>query len=262
MLELDGLIIDMDGVLWRGPEPIPGLNAFFDTLQRLAIPFVLATNNSTSSIEQYVQKLAGFGLQVPPERIVTSAYATADYLLDQAEPGTPVYMVGEDGLHAALTSRGFRLSPDDARFVVAGLDRGLTYEKLAIAMRLIENGARFIGTNADRTLPTPQGLRPGAGTVLAAIATASGVEPLIVGKPEPLMIRQALRILDTAPERTAMVGDRLETDILAGKRAGTKTVLVLSGVARREELGESDVQPDWVLDDIGALAAALSQDED
>jgi 4-nitrophenyl phosphatase len=239
---------------------MPGLNSFFDTLRQRAIPFVLATNNSTSSIEQYVDKLARFGLQVPPERIVTSAYAAADYLLDQAERGTPVYMVGEEGLRAALKSRGFRLTADGARFVVAGLDRGLTYEKLAIAMQLIENGARFIGTNSDRTLPTPEGLRPGAGTVLAAIATASGVEPFIVGKPQPLMIQRALHVLDTLPDRTAMVGDRLETDILAGRKAGIKTILVLSGVTRRGDLAESDVQPDWVLDDIRALADALRQD--
>jgi 4-nitrophenyl phosphatase len=260
MLELDGLILDMDGVLWRGPEPMPGLDSFFDMLQRRAMPFVLATNNSTSSIEQYVAKLAGFGFQVPPGRIVTSAYATADYLLKESEPGAPVYMVGEEGLEDALKSRGFRLTAEHAQFVVAGLDRRLTYDKLAIAMQLIGNGARFIGTNADRTLPTPDGLRPGAGTVLAAIATASGVEPFIVGKPEPQMIRQAMRILGTAPERTAMVGDRLETDILAGKKAGIRTILVLSGVARREQLAESEVQPDWVLDDIRALDAALSKD--
>jgi 4-nitrophenyl phosphatase len=260
MLQLDGLIIDMDGVLWRGSEPMPGLDSFFDTLRDCAMPFVLATNNSTSSVEQYVDKLAGFGLQVPAERIVTSAYATADYLLGQAEPGAPVYMVGEEGLRAALKSRGFRLTAEGAQFVVAGLDRGLTYEKVAIAMRLIENGARFIGTNADRTLPTPDGLRPGAGTVLAAIATASGVEPFVVGKPEPLMIQQALRILGTAAQHTAMVGDRLETDILAGKKAGIRTILVLTGVARREDLADSEIQPDWVLDDIRALSAALSQD--
>jgi 4-nitrophenyl phosphatase len=260
MLQLDGLIIDMDGVLWRGPKPMPGLGAFFDALQRRAIPYVLATNNSTSSIEQYVHKLAGFGLQVPPEHIVTSAYATADYLLGETERGTPVYMIGEEGLAAALQSRGFRLTADDARFVVAGLDRELTYDKLAIAMQLIGNGARFIGTNADRTLPTPDGLRPGAGTVLAAITAASGVDPFIIGKPEPLMIRQALDILDTPPDRTAIVGDRLETDILAGKRTGIRTILVLSGVTRREQLGESDVQPDWILDDIRALGDALNQD--
>lgn len=261
MLALEGLIIDMDGVLWRGPEPMPGLARFFEVLGRRGLPFVLATNNSTSSMNQYVDKLAGFGIQVAGERIVTSAYATADYLRE-AEPGAPVYMIGEAGLEEALKSRGFRLTVDEARFVVVGLDRGITYQKLATAMHLIEKGAQFIGTNPDRTLPTPDGLRPGAGTMLAALAAASGVEPFIVGKPEPPMIQQALRVLGTDQDRTAMVGDRLETDILAGKKAGIRTILVLSGVTRREQLMESDIQPDWVLDDIGALAAALDGDAD
>jgi 4-nitrophenyl phosphatase len=261
MQKLEGFVVDMDGVLWRGPEPMRGLVAFFDVLGRRGLPYVLATNNSTSSIGQYVDKLARFGVHVPRERIVTSAYATADFLLER-EPGAPVYMIGEEGLEEALESRGFRLTTDDAHFVVVGLDRGITYQKLATAMDLIEKGARFIGTNPDRTLPTPDGLRPGAGTMLAAIAAASGVEPLIVGKPEGPMIQQALRVLGTDRERTAMVGDRLETDILGGKKAEIKTILVLSGVTRCEELIESDIQPDWVLDDIGALAAALDSDAD
>ena len=260
MLDLDGLILDMDGVLWRGPEPMAGLTSFFHTLERLAMPFVLATNNSTGSAEQYTLKLAQMGVQVPPERILTSASATADYLLEEGEPGAPVYVIGEEALQTTLQSRGFRLTADGARFVVVGLDRGLTYEKLATAMRLIANGARFIGTNPDRTLPTPDGFRPGAGTILAAVSAASGVEPAIVGKPQPPMIRQALRVLGTAPARTAMVGDRLDTDILGGKNAGTRTILLLSGVTRREQVDGSAVQPDWILADIRALGAALSQD--
>jgi 4-nitrophenyl phosphatase len=258
MLPLDGLILDMDGVLWHGPDPIPGLTSFFDTLEHLALPFVLATNNSTGTREHFMTKLAGLGVQVAPEQILTSSYATADFLLELTEPGASVYLVGEAGLEDALTTRGFRLSSDNARLVVAGLDRGFSYGKIAIAARLIRNGARFIGTNPDRTLPTPDGLYPGAGTMLAAIAAASGVEPLIVGKPEPLMIQHALRTLGTPPARTAMVGDRLDTDILAGKRAGIKTILVFSGVTQPEHMAASELQPDWAFDDIRALAAALS----
>jgi 4-nitrophenyl phosphatase len=260
MLELDGLILDMDGVLWRGPEPMPGLTSFFATLERLAMPFVLATNNSTGSAAQYAVRLAQMGVEIPPERIITSASATADYLLEQGEPGAPVYVMGGDGLEAVLRSRGFRLTAEGARFVVVGLDRSITYDRLATAMRLIGEGARFIGTNPDCTFPTPEGLRPGAGTMLAAVSAASGVAPTIVGKPEPPMIQQALRALGTAPERTAMVGDRLDTDILAGKKAGIRTILLLSGVTRREQVDGSEIQPDWILDDIRALGAALSQD--
>lgn len=259
MHRIDGLILDMDGVLWRGPRAMPGLATFFQAILRLGTGFILATNNSTRTVGQYVDRLAGFGVQVRPEQVLTSAYATADHLLGMAERGAKVYAVGEEGLEAALESRGFRLTADGAQFVVAGLDRAFTYGKMATAAALIGKGARFIGTNPDLTLPTPSGPLPGAGAVLAAIGAACGIEPTIVGKPEPLMFQQALAWLGTDPERTAVVGDRLETDILGGKNAGVRTILVLSGVTSKELLAGSPIRPDWVFDDIGALSMALER---
>jgi len=259
MLEVDSLILDMDGVLWRGSRPMPGLRLFFEALRRRGIDFILATNNSTRTVEHYVDKLAGMGAQVRPEQVLTSAYATADYLLTVAERGAAVYPVGEAGIMDALESRGFRPTAEKAEFVVAGLDRGFTYDKMATAATLIGNGARFIGTNPDLTLPTPDGPRPGAGAILAAISAASGVEPTITGKPEPLMFQQALAKLGARPERAAMVGDRLETDIQGGKNAGVRTILLLSGVTDREQLARSPIQPDWVFDDLCALTAALGE---
>ncbi len=259
MHRIDGLILDMDGVLWRGPRVMPGLATFFQAIRRLRAGFILATNNSTRTVGQYVDKLAVLGVQVRPEQVLTSAYASADHLLGMTERGAKVYAVGEEGLDAALESRGFRLAADGAQFVIAGLDRAFTYRKMATAATLIRKGARFIGTNPDLTLPTPSGPLPGAGAVLAAISAACGIEPTIVGKPEPLMFQQALAWLGTDPERTAVVGDRLETDILGGKNAGVRTILVLSGVTSKELLAESPIRPDWVFDDIGALSTALER---
>jgi 4-nitrophenyl phosphatase len=257
VLELDGLILDMDGVLWRGMEPMPGLVPFFDALRQQGIHFILATNNSTRTVAQYVDKLAGMGVEIRPDQVITSAYAAADYLLTLAAPGTPVYAVGEEGVTDALESRGFRVTAEGARFVVAGLDRYFTYEKMARAMQLILKGASYIGTNPDVTLPTPTDPFPGAGAILAGITAATGVEPMIVGKPEALMFQQAMARLGTRPEQTAIVGDRLETDILGGRNAGLRTILVLSGITQQDDLDVSPLQPDWVLEDIRALTAAL-----
>lgn len=257
MLELDGLVLDMDGVLWRGEQPMPGLVDFFGLLQSLGLGYVVATNNSTRTVAQYVAKFARAGVAVRPEQLITSAYAAADYLLSLTEPGSPVYMIGEDGLVDALESRGLCVTDKDAQYVVVGLDRHFTFDKMAIAMHLIQNGALYVGTNPDVTLPTPTDPLPGAGAVLAGITAATGVEPVIVGKPEPLMFRQALARLGTRPERTAVVGDRLETDILGGHSAGMRTIVVLSGVTRREDLTNSSLRAHWVFEDIRALTAAL-----
>ena len=258
-MDLKGLILDMDGVLWRGDEPMPGLIPFFRLLRQRGIAFVLATNNSSQTVGQYVKKLAGLGVEASENQIITSAVAAADYVATIAEPGARVYAIGELGLRYALEARGFRLTADDAGYVVAGLDRSFHYSKIAKAMTLLMDGARFIGTNPDLTLPTPDGPRPGAGAVLAAISAASGITPTIIGKPEPPMFQQALTRLDTDPIRTAMVGDRLDTDILGGINAGIKTILLLSGVTDQDDLLHSPYQPTWVFENISELADALSR---
>jgi len=261
------LIIDMDGVLWRGDEPIPGLQEFFAFLQRNSIDFVLATNNSSRLPEQYVAKLARFGVEVVAECVLTSAQAAAAYLASFAPPGTGVYAIGEEGVQRALEQHGFVLTDKGATYVVVGWDRQLTWDKLATAALLIHAGAGFIGTNPDTNYPTEQGPVPGNGAQLAALETTTGGVPVVVGKPEPWMYEEAMRRMgarsETGPSRsgtgtsqretTAVVGDRLDTDITGGVRAGLTTVLVLSGISTEADLAASPVKPDLVCADIGEL---------
>lgn len=250
----------MDGVLWRGETPMPGLVAFFSSLRRLGITFVLATNNASRTPEQYLAKLAGMGVQAARDEILTSAQAAALYLSRRSKNGARVFAIGEQGVREALLEQGFSLCglyETEAQFVVVGMDRGLSWDKLASATLNIRAGAAFVGTNPDVTLPTERGLTHGNGAILAALQTATGVAPTIIGKPEPIMYHTALARLGGSPADTAAVGDRLETDILGAKRAGLPSILVLSGVTSREQLDGADVQPDWVFDDIAALTEAL-----
>jgi 4-nitrophenyl phosphatase len=247
------LIIDMDGVLYRENAPLPGLVDFFAFLRQRSIRFVLATNNSTRTPEQFVEKMAGLGVQITPADLITSAQATAAYVRQLAPPGTSIYAIGQAGLTTALQEAGFVLNSRRAEFVVVGMDTHVTYEKLKTATLLIRRGATFIGTNPDATLPTPEGEIPGAGSILAAIQVATGVVPRIIGKPEPTMFQQAMARLDTTLDTTAALGDRLETDILAAQRTGLLSLLVLSGATDRALLAESTVQPDLVFEDITDL---------
>ncbi|MCI0398058.1 MAG: HAD-IIA family hydrolase [Chloroflexi bacterium] len=265
---IKNLIIDMDGVLWRGDTPMPGLADFFATLRQLRISFILATNNATLTPDQYVHKLARFGVQLSAGRILNSAEATAAHLAQHYPPGTPILAIGEDGLRQALANHGFtvvhRLSALAAtvangqpQAVVAGLDRHFCYDDLAAAALLVAGGAPFFGTNPDPSLPTEQGLLPGAGAILAAITATTGVRPTIIGKPGRGLYDEALRRLGGVPTDTAAVGDRLDTDIAGGLAAGLRTILLLSGVSRREEIATASVQPDWVFDHLAAFTAAL-----
>jgi 4-nitrophenyl phosphatase len=250
---LQHLIIDMDGVLYRGKEAIPGSGAFLRFLRDRGIGFILATNNSTRTPRQYTDKLASMGVMVRAEEILTSAQATADYLAGIAAQGTRVFVVGQDGLWTALREVGFTLVEEEAEFVVAGMDFAIGYERLAQATLLIRAGAQFIGTNPDRTFPSERGMVPGAGSLLAFLETATGVAPTVIGKPGTAMMEQALARMGAQASTTAMLGDRLETDILAGQRAGLVTLLVLSGVTDEALLAGSEIQPDLVFRDVGHL---------
>ncbi len=254
--KLQHLIIDMDGVLYRGNDAIPGTSGFVGFLREQGIGFVLATNNSTQTPQQYVDKLAGMGVTVYIEEILTSAQATAGYLASIAPAGTRVFVVGQKGLWTELRTAGFDLVEDDAEYVVAGMDFTICYERLAQAALLIRAGARFIGTNPDRSFPSERGIVPGTGALLAFLEVATGVAPTIVGKPGRAMMEQALARLGANPATTAMLGDRLETDILAGQRAGLFTLLVLSGITDQMQLSQSEIQPDLVFRDVGHLHAA------
>lgn len=254
------LIIDMDGVLWQGNQPLPGLLSFFQFLRNRGIKFVLATNNASQTPEQYLSKLAGMGVTVHPEEILTSAQATAMHLATVAPKGASVYTIGEAGVQQALTEQGFTLTTGSAPYVVVGMDRTLSWEKLAQATLNIRAGATFIGTNPDKTLPTERGLTHGNGAVLAALQAATEVAPMIVGKPEPLMYFQAMARLGGTPTDTAGLGDRLDTDILGAVRAGIKSILVLSGVSTRAQLAEVNFKPDWVFDGILELTTQWEAD--
>lgn len=264
---LRAFIIDMDGVLWQGDQPMPGLIEFFQTLRQRQLRFILATNNASQTPDQYIAKLAKMGVTVSRDEILTSAQAAALYLKQSlngnrqhAPNGARVFAIGEDGVRQALTENGFTLCDlyeVNAQFVVCGMDRGLSWDKLATATLNIHAGARFIGTNPDTTLPTERGITHGNGAILAALQTATGVAPVIIGKPEPLMYQQAMARLQTDPATTAAIGDRLETDILGAVRAGIRSVFVLSGVSNRQQLIGLDYQPTWVMQDIAEVTRAL-----
>ena len=259
------LIIDMDGVLWHGETPLPGLNAFFDAIRASNIPFVLATNNAMRTAEDYVQKLGKFGVAVKAEQVLTSSEATASYLRRQYSDLTEVYAVGESGLHRALSAQGFSIvSPEEVRqgaapevVVTALIREHLSYELLAMACLAVNRGAEIIATNADSSYPTEVGMLPGAGAVLSVITTATGKSATVVGKPEPIMFEEALRRLNAEPAETLMIGDRLNTDILGSSRVGIRTVLLLSGVSKREDIPGSGVTPDYVFTDIQELTTEL-----
>jgi 4-nitrophenyl phosphatase len=263
------LIIDMDGVLWNGTEPMAGLTDFFDTLYKLKIRFILATNNASLTPEQYVAKLEKMGVTVNQDKILTSGTATALYLSKQVKPTeTRVFVIGVEGATQPLIDLGFTLtdlyevSNKDtnqkvADIVVCGKDETLTWHKLATATLNIRAGAKFIGTNGDTTLPTELGVTHGNGAILAALEVATGVTPTIIGKPEPIIYQQALALLNASPEETVAIGDRLETDILGAVRTGIRSIMVLTGISSEGDLKVSDYQPTWVMPDITAITHAL-----
>jgi 4-nitrophenyl phosphatase len=263
---IENLILDMDGVLWHGDTPMPGLVEFFSALRAAGIGFVLATNNATKTAAMYTERLAGFGVDAPPELILTSAEATASFLTENYEAGAPAYIIGDKGLREAVLAKGFRrVTPAEVRagataaFVVAGLSREVTYEDLAMGAHLINQGAPFIGTNPDATFPSEIGPLPGSGAILAVLTTATGVEPTIIGKPEPIIFIEAVKRLGGDPATAAMVGDRLSTDIYGAKAAGLQAILVLSGISTREEVETAPIKPDYIFADITELARFLAR---
>ncbi|MGW8317745.1 MAG: HAD-IIA family hydrolase [Candidatus Promineifilaceae bacterium] len=266
-LSFQNLIIDMDGVLWRGETPVPGLPDFFAVLRAQGLAFVLATNNATKTAAQYERRLAGYGVEIPARQILNSAEASALFLRHKLIPGAAVYVVGEEGLRMAMEEQGLKVLAADgfigpesrADAVVVGFTRYVCYPQLASAAHLINHGADFIGTNPDVTIPTEMGPLPGAGSLLAFIKAATGVEPVIVGKPNRTLFDEALRRLNSQPQATAMVGDRLTTDIAGGSAAGLKTILLLSGVTDQAELEDSSIQPDLVFEDLRALTTYLKR---
>lgn len=255
--QVRGLLMDMDGVIYREGQALPGVHAFFDFLRASDISFVLVTNNSSRTIPQICEHLALIDLDVAPAEILTSAQATALYLRERAPAGARVLPVGHEGLRVALCDAGFVLVDErPADYVVAGIDWHFDYDTLKRAGMAIRDGARFVGTNPDRTFPGKEGILPGAGAILAALTAYTDVEPVIIGKPASPAIELALERLGLPASQVAMVGDRLETDILAGQRGGLLTILVLTGVTRRQDLDTTDIIPDLVFEDLVDLRLA------
>ena len=253
----------MDGVLWRGETALPGLQEFVDTLRSTKRRIVLATNNSSSTVDQYVNKLKRMGIDMHPEEILTSAQATGNYLYKIAPKQSRVFVIGGDGLTNAIRDHEFTLTEDDPDYVVVGIDKKISWAKLNTAVMNIRAGAKFIGTNPDSTYPTENGIGVGNGAILAAIRVATDVSPLVIGKPETPIYEQALQRLKSNASDTLMIGDRLDTDILGAQRAGIATLLLLTGVTSLEMSKTSVVQPDLVLPGLpdvtsGMLAACTS----
>lgn len=262
MLEhLSALILDMDGVLWRDKEPIGNLPAIFARFHDLDLKVVLATNNSTRSVEQYLEKLAGLGVNsLQPWQIITSSQALATLLKRDFPHGGPVFAIGEDGLQQELIGQGFEPlavhEASQAQAVVMGIDREINFAKISEATLLVRAGAPFYATNPDKTFPTPRGEIPGAGAWQSIIITASNVQPIVAGKPFPFMMELALQRLGTPAEKTLVVGDRIETDILAGQAVGCQTCLVLTGIATRAEGAAHRPGIDILSESLGHLVGA------
>jgi len=254
--EIRSWLIDMDGVLVREEHPIPGAAEFLARLRDRGLPFLVLTNNSMYTRRDLSARLTLSGLEVPEESIWTSALATADFLQAQRPAGS-AFAIGEAGLITALHAVGYTLVERDPDYVVLGETRTYSFERISQAIRLIAAGARFIATNPDPTGPTPDGPLPATGSVAALISRATGVDPYFVGKPNPLMMRSALNAIDAHSETTAMVGDRMDTDVVSGLEAGMHTVLVLTGSTRREEAEAFPYRPSRIVDSVANLLDEL-----
>jgi NagD protein len=249
--------MDMDGVLVHEEQAIPGADAFLARLRELGRPFLVLTNNSIYTRRDLAARLRASGLEVPEEAIFTSALATARFLEEQ-RPGGSAFVIGEAGLTTALHEAGYTLTEREPDYVVLGETRTYSFERITRAIRLIVAGARFIATNPDPTGPTADGPLPATGSVAALISRATGVAPYFVGKPNPLMMRTALNTLDAHSETTAMIGDRMDTDVVSGLEAGLQTILVLSGVTTRGEAERFPYRASRIVDSVADIVDELT----
>jgi NagD protein len=252
METLCNYLIDMDGVLIRGRELIPGADAFIERLKARGAQFLVLTNNPMNTPGDLSYRLRMIGLDVPAERIFTSALATARFLKAQRPNGT-AFVIGESGLTEAIHNAGYIITDHDPDYVVLGETRSYNIELITKATRLVAGGARFIATNPDPSGPGEGGLVPACGAMAALIEKATGVSPFFVGKPNPLMMRNALNYLGVHSENTVMIGDRMDTDIIAGVESGMDTILVLTGVTRREEVARFPYQPGQIVESVAEI---------
>ena len=254
---IKALIIDMDGVVWKADSPIGDLASTFRRIRERGLKFVFATNNSTKTSEQYVERLAQFDVDVEPWQVITSSQAAAHAVAQKFPSGTRVFMIGEDGIQNALEEKGFEIvsteNAPSAEVFVMGIDRGINFDKVSEATLLVRKGIPFFATNTDKTFPTPQGEIPGSGAWISIITTATGIEPIVAGKPYPFLMELSLEKLGVKKEEALVVGDRLETDIAAGQGAGIPCALVLSGVSTKQDAEIWEPKIDLIADDLASL---------
>lgn len=253
-----GFLIDMDGVIYRGHELIPGADRFIAQLVRDDVPFLFLTNNSQRTRRDVTTKLHRLGIDVPEHHVYTCAMATARFLATQ-KPGGTAFVIGEGGLLNALHQHGYAIVDRDPDYGVVGEGRTLNFEMLEAALGMIQGGAKLVATNLDPNCPTPQGMRPGCGAIVAMLETAAGVRAFSVGKPSPVMLRAARKELGLATDQTVVIGDTMETDILGGVQLGYRTVLVLSGGTSAVDLADYAFRPDLVIPSIAELTPAELQ---
>jgi 4-nitrophenyl phosphatase len=255
------ILLDMDGVLWRAYQPIIDLKDLFNRIEALGSRAYCISNNSTITVTSYQEKLSEMGVDLDLDQIVSAAVASADFLSRNIPENGSIFLIGEDGLRETLLDSGFRINEDDQSqvdAVVVGLDFKINYLKLTHAANLIRSGALFIGTNPDKTFPVPGGVYPGAGTIIKAVSTASGKEPIIMGKPEPFLYNLIMERARSKPNETLMVGDRLDTDILGAQQLGIQTALVLTGVTERDAAERWEPAPDLIAENVLGVIEAIS----
>lgn len=252
LLQKKGFICDMDGVIYHGDRLLPGVREFVDWLYAEKKEFLFLTNNSAKTQRELQAKLSRMGLDIDEKHFYTSALATAEFVAHQ-KPGARAFVIGEPGLLNALYERGITIDETDPDYVIVGESRNYTYDSICRAARCVNNGARLIGTNTDLTAPTEWGQVPACRALVAPIELATGKEAYYVGKPNPLMMRTGLRMLQCHSAEAVMVGDRMDTDVISGLESGMSTVLVLSGVSTRETLNTYAYRPSIVLDGVGDI---------
>lgn len=248
---IKAMILDMDGVLWAGDDPLIDIPAAFRKMRERDLKVILTTNNATKTAAQFVEKVRSFGVEVQPDQIINSSMAVADILEQRFPGGGPVYVFGEEGVRATLREHGYYHAEEDVLAVVIGLNRRATFADFCVATRLIRAGAPFIGTNPDPTYPQPNGtLIPGGGAFIAFFRASTGVTPVIAGKPFPFLFQLALKRLGLPAVQTLAVGDRLDTDVTGALEAGCRTAVVLSGASTLKDVQEFSPRPDIVAKDL------------
>lgn len=249
MKNYQGFLIDLDGTVYKGTEKIIEAIEFVKELERKGLPYLFLTNNSTKHPKDVSEKLVNMGVPSTAKHVFTTSMATASYIKEQ-KANAKVYAIGEEGLYMALKECGLELVEEDADFVVMGLDRNINYEKLTKGALNIRKGAKFVATNGDVALPTERGFLPGAGSLISVLTVTTGIQPTFIGKPESIIVDQALEVLGTKKEETLMVGDNYATDILAGMNAGIDSVLVHTGVTTKKDLETIEAKPTYSIDSL------------